>query len=44
VEQSVEIMAKRSVEILLGCIEKGSSPVAETAPFVVHTRESTKTI
>jgi len=44
VEQSVEIMAKRSVEILLSCIEKGNSPVSETAPFRVHTRESTRKI
>lgn len=44
VEQSVEIMAKRSVEILLSCIENGSSPVAETAPFQVHIRESTRPI
>ena len=41
VEQSVEIMAKRSVEILLSCIEKGGSPVQETAAFRVHLREST---
>ena len=44
VEQSVEIMAKRSVEILLHCIEKGGAPVAETAPFSVRTRESTRPI
>ena len=44
VEQSVEIMAKRSVEILLACIEKGSSPVRETAAFRVHLRESTQAI
>jgi LacI family transcriptional regulator len=44
VEQSVEVMAKRSVEILLSCIEKGSNPVSQTAPFIVHTRESTRNI
>lgn len=44
IEQSVEIMAKRSVEILLGCIEKGCAPVRETAAFRVNLRESTRSV
>ncbi len=41
VEQSVGFMAKRSVEILLGCIEKGKPSCHERAPFSVCRREST---
>jgi len=44
VSQAVEVMARRSVEILLECVEKGSEPKHETAPFVVHERESTRII
>ena len=42
VEQSVEVMAERSVDILLHCIEKNGPSVHETVPFRVHQRESTK--
>lgn len=44
VEQDVKTMAKRCVEILRGCIEKGSGEVVETAPFLVHARESTRDV
>lgn len=44
VEQSVDLMAKRSVDILLGCIEKGNSAEHRIVPFAVRQRESTKQI
>lgn len=44
VEQSVELMAERSVDILLDCIENGAKAKHETVPFVVRERESTKQI
>lgn len=44
VSQSVALLAKRSVEILISCIEKGTPPRKETVPFVVHQRESTRHI
>ena len=44
VEQSVRKMAKRSVEILLDCIENKGSSKHETIPFAVHQRESTAKI
>ena len=44
VEQSVKLMAERSVDILLGCIEKHSAPRHETVPFIVRQRESTKSV
>ena len=44
VEQSVRKMAKRSVEILLDCIEKNGSAKHEMIPFAVHQRESTAKI
>ena len=37
-------MAKRSVEILLDCIEKNGSAKHEMIPFAVHQRESTAKI
>ena len=42
VEQSVEKMAERSVDILLSCIEKKGGARHETVPFVVCQRESTR--
>ncbi|MBR5310411.1 MAG: LacI family DNA-binding transcriptional regulator [Oscillospiraceae bacterium] len=44
IEQSVEIMAKRSVEILLSCIEKRGTSEHQVVPFKVCQRESTKEI
>lgn len=44
VEQSVEEMAERSVDILLSCIEKGGGARYETVPFVMRRRESTRRI
>lgn len=44
VSQSVTLLAKRSVEILISSIEKGTPPQRETVPFVVHQRESTRHI
>lgn len=42
VAQSVELMARRSVEILLNCIEEGGSARHETIPFTMCRRESTR--
>ena len=42
VAQSVREMAKRSVEILLGCIENGAQAHHETVPFTIWQRESTR--
>lgn len=44
VSQNVTLLAERSVEILISCIEKGTPPRQETVPFVVHQRESTRHI
>ena len=44
VGQSVQTMARRSVEILTDSIENGSAPVREIVPFVVHERESSRHI
>lgn len=44
VSQNVELLAQRSVDILIRCIEKGTPPKRETVPFVVHQRESTRHI
>lgn len=44
VAQSVQEMAKRSVEILLGCIEHGTTARYETVPFTILQRESTRCI
>ncbi len=41
VNQSVELMAKRSVEILLAAIESGGLSCHETVPYSVEQREST---
>ena len=40
VEQSVAVMAHRSVEILIDCIEYGATARHETVPFILHRRES----
>ena len=40
VEQSVAVMAHRSVEILIDCIENGATARHETVPFILHRRES----
>lgn len=42
VEQSVKLMAEKSVEILLGCIEKKQSASHEIVPFIIRQKESTK--
>ena len=42
--QSVRRMARRSVEILIECIEDGTSARHETIPFTVNQRESTRRI
>lgn len=42
VAQSVKLMAERSVEILLNCIEHGGSACHETVPFAIYERESTR--
>ena len=42
VSQSVEHLARRSVEILIDAIENGASPKKETVPFVLHQRESVR--
>lgn len=44
VTQSVEAMAQRSVEILVGCIENGNASRKETVPFSIAQRESTRYI
>lgn len=44
VAQSVQEMAKRSVEILLGCIENGTTAHYETVPFTIWQRESTRRV
>ncbi len=41
VRQSVDQLARRSVEILIDCIENGSAPKRETVPFAIYEREST---
>ena len=42
VSQGVEKMAQRGVEILLSCIEEGSTACHETIPFALCLRESTR--
>lgn len=42
--QSVQVMAKRSVEILIDRIQNGGKSCHETVPFVMHQRESTRRI
>lgn len=44
VRQSVHLLAQRSVEILLGCIEDGGPACHETIPFQVLPRESIRAI
>lgn len=44
VNQSVSQMAKRSVEILIDCIENGCAAHHETVPFAINQRESTRRI
>lgn len=44
ISQSVHEMARRSVEILLGAMEKGRKACHETVPFGVHQRESIRAI
>lgn len=44
VAQSVQEMAKRSVEILLSCIENGTAAHCETVPFTIWQRESTRRV
>ena len=42
VAQSVKLMARRSVEILLSCMEEGGTAQHETVPFTMCQRESTR--
>ena len=42
ISQSVDRMAHRSVEILLGAIENGAQAQHETVPFWIERRESTR--
>ena len=42
VNQSVELLAQRSADILLDCIENGGSARHETVPYTVRQRESTR--
>jgi len=44
IEQSVKLMAQRSVDILLDCIENKGKSLHETVPFTVRERESTRKI
>ncbi len=44
VVQSVPQLAQRSVEILIDCIEDGGTHRAETVPFTIQQRESTRRI
>lgn len=44
VQQSVTLLAKRSVEILLSCIEECAAACHETVPFEVLARESIRSI
>lgn len=44
VSQSVRVMAQRSVEILLDCVENGAPARHETVPFSIHLQESTRQI
>lgn len=44
VNQSVEQMAKRSVEILLSAVEQGGTAVHETVPYFIRQRESTRPV
>ena len=44
VRQSADRMALRSVEILLGCMEKGAQACHEVVPFEVQKRESIREI
>ena len=42
--QSVQVMARRSVEILIDRIQNGGGACHETVPFVMYQRESTRRI
>ena len=42
VHQSIELLAKRSANILLDCIENGGSARHETVPYIIRQRESTR--
>ena len=42
VNQSVELLAKQSADILLDCIEKGGKARHETVPYTICQRESTR--
>lgn len=44
VVQSVEQIARRSVQILLDCIEKGRMSQSETVPFTIYQSESTRSL
>ena len=44
VEQSAAVMARRSVELLIDCMENRSPARHETVPFVLHSRESIRSI
>ena len=42
--QSVDLMAQRSVELLLDCMERGGTARHETVPFTMCQRESTRRV
>lgn len=44
VNQSISLIAKRSVEILIDCIENDAPARHETIPFAINQRESTRCI
>ena len=44
VGQSVPVMARKSVELLLECMEMGVDARHEIVPFTIHQRESTRNI
>ncbi len=44
VNQSVELLAKRSTDILLDCIENDGKARHETVPYTICKRESTRTL
>ena len=44
VRQTVSLLAKRSVEILLGNIERNAPACHETVPFEILSRESIREI
>jgi len=44
VNQPVDLLAERSADILLDCIEKNGQSRHETVPYTIYKRESTRTL